>query len=89
MNAIAWKQSLELFLKFTNGQYGRNIKKQLEIFVKTDFNWRESYDKYTNRQYHQEAMQHETSYGKMNGVVIGGACEDGLSHASHMDGFDK
>lgn len=34
------------------------------------------YKKYTNQQYHQEAISHENSYRKMNGVVFGGAYED-------------
>lgn len=34
------------------------------------------YKKYTNQKYHQEAMQHENSYRKMNGVVFGGMYED-------------
>lgn len=34
------------------------------------------YKKYTNQQYHQEAMLHEKSYRKMNGVVFGGMYED-------------
>lgn len=34
------------------------------------------YKKYTNQKYHQEAMLHENSYRKMNGVVFGGMYED-------------
>lgn len=34
------------------------------------------YKKYTNKQYHQEAILHENSYRKMNGVVFGGMYED-------------
>lgn len=34
------------------------------------------YQKYTNPEYHQEALSHENSYRKMNGVVFGGAYED-------------
>ena len=34
------------------------------------------YRKYTNPHYHQEAMLHEKSYKKLNGVVVGGLYED-------------
>lgn len=34
------------------------------------------YKKYTNQEYHQEALAHENSYKKMNGAVFGGAYED-------------
>ncbi len=34
------------------------------------------YKKYTNQKYHQEAMLHENSYRKMNGMVFGGMYED-------------
>lgn len=37
---------------------------------------KEYYKKYTNRQYHMEALLHENSYKKMNGVVFGGKYED-------------
>lgn len=34
------------------------------------------YEKYTNQQYHKEALLHENSYKKMNGVVFSGKYED-------------
>ena len=34
------------------------------------------YKKYTNLQYHKEALLHENSYKKMNGVVFSGKYED-------------
>lgn len=34
------------------------------------------YKKYTNRQYHLEALSHEKSYKLMNGAVFGGKYED-------------
>ena len=34
------------------------------------------YKKYTNQQYHKEALLHENSYKKMNGVVFSGKYED-------------
>ena len=33
-------------------------------------------EKYTNQQYHKEALLHENSYKKMNGVVFSGKYED-------------
>jgi hypothetical protein len=34
------------------------------------------YKRYTNQEYHQEAMSHEKSYLKMNGAVFGGKYDD-------------
>lgn len=34
------------------------------------------YKNYTNQKYHQEALSHEKSYLKMNGVVFGGKYDD-------------
>jgi hypothetical protein len=34
------------------------------------------YKKYTNQEYHQEALTHEKSYLKMNGAIFGGKYDD-------------
>ncbi|MBP1905782.1 hypothetical protein J2Z32_002430 [Paenibacillus turicensis] len=34
------------------------------------------FQKYTNQKYHQEALVHEKSYAKMQGVIFGGRYED-------------
>ena len=34
------------------------------------------YKNYTNQNYHQEAISHDKSYFKMNGVVLGGKYDD-------------
>jgi len=34
------------------------------------------YKRYTNQEYHQDAMFHEKSYSKMNGVVFCGKYDD-------------
>lgn len=34
------------------------------------------YKRYTNQEYHQNALTHERSYQKKNGLVLGGAYED-------------
>lgn len=43
-------------------KYRNDLKLMKEYYFKT----------YTNQKYHQEAMLHENSYRKMNGVVFGG-----------------
>ncbi|HJC25764.1 MAG TPA: hypothetical protein H9761_19055, partial [Candidatus Eisenbergiella merdavium] len=46
------------------------------IPIDTEYFTASYYQKYTNPEYHQEALSHENSYQKMNGVVFGGAYED-------------